>query len=487
MDTLYKYPYPIPYSYPIVKKVMDVNLINIKNIMISFAIRKVIINNSLSKHFLIELGGECYNNNMLNFNHSLDEKDLKIYDNKKIVCYTELWDSYLSELLLDQKVIDNTDLMTNLLFQAFICIATYHNILGLVYPVDIIKADNFLVQTNDYKGYYYYKYDNNKLFLKYCEYNILINDFGQSIIIEDDDISKNLIHQNYKDILNIFKVAVTNPNSDIYKKFESIEVLLTNTEPSLNIFQNIIDKIFKIDETYSSNPEKGTNIINDDIYIIKKTENNNSNNNELLINLKINLQYGLENIVGAYNSILQIIEGLLVIEINLIRMRNDQDRLTIDLILYDLKILKKFAINKYLILSSKLNIKEANKIKKEICDQLIQFKNIIERDKTKIINHNKIIEIENINVDLRSLIKNDQKLSTTNPVYTIPEEDEEDEDEDKSGGRKPTKYISTGITLFIMYKKKKYKRIIYVKEKAKTKYCKINNEYILLSKLKIVG
>jgi hypothetical protein len=37
-----------------------------------------------------------------------------------------------------------------------------------------------------------------------------------------------------------------------------------------------------------------------------------------------------------------------------------------------------------------------------------------------------------------------------------------------------------------MYKKRKYKRTIFVKEKRKTKYCKINNEYILLSKLKVV-
>lgn len=65
------------------------------------------------------------------------------------------------------------------------------------------------------------------------------------------------------------------------------------------------------------------------------------------------------------------------------------------------------------------------------------------------------------------------------PLETIPEEED-----DLSGGRKPTKYKSTGNAVFIMYKKKKYKRTIYVKDKTNTKYCKINNEYILLSKLK---
>ena len=54
-------------------------------------------------------------------------------------------------------------------------------------------------------------------------------------------------------------------------------------------------------------------------------------------------------------------------------------------------------------------------------------------------------------------------------------------------GGKPTKYKSTGVTVFILYKNKKYNRTIYVKENGKTKYCKIKNEYILLSKLKVIG
>ena len=54
------------------------------------------------------------------------------------------------------------------------------------------------------------------------------------------------------------------------------------------------------------------------------------------------------------------------------------------------------------------------------------------------------------------------------------------------GGGLPPKYKSTGQVVNIMYKKRKYKRTIFVKEKRKTKYCKINNEYILLSKLNVL-
>jgi hypothetical protein len=75
----------------------------------------------------------------------------------------------------------------------------------------------------------------------------------------------------------------------------------------------------------------------------------------------------------------------------------------------------------------------------------------------------------------------------------VPEDKKEDEkkedekkEDKKDGGGNPTKYKSTGQVVNIMYKKKKYKRTIFVKEKRKTKYCKINNEYILLSKLNVL-
>ena len=54
-----------------------------------------------------------------------------------------------------------------------------------------------------------------------------------------------------------------------------------------------------------------------------------------------------------------------------------------------------------------------------------------------------------------------------------------------SGGN-PVKYKSTGQVVHIMFQNKKYKRVIYVKDKRNTKYCKMNNEYILLSKLKVI-
>ena len=56
----------------------------------------------------------------------------------------------------------------------------------------------------------------------------------------------------------------------------------------------------------------------------------------------------------------------------------------------------------------------------------------------------------------------------------------------KGGGKPPPKYKSTGRIVHIMYKKRKYKRTVYVKDKRDTKYCKIDGEYILLSKMKVI-
>lgn len=56
-----------------------------------------------------------------------------------------------------------------------------------------------------------------------------------------------------------------------------------------------------------------------------------------------------------------------------------------------------------------------------------------------------------------------------------------------TGGGKRIKYKSTSDEVVILYKNRESKKTVYVKEKTATKYCKINNKYILLSKLNVIG
>ena len=57
----------------------------------------------------------------------------------------------------------------------------------------------------------------------------------------------------------------------------------------------------------------------------------------------------------------------------------------------------------------------------------------------------------------------------------------------QGGGRVIVKYKSTGEHVNIVYNNRKLKRCVYTKTKGRGKYCKINNKYILLSKLKIIN
>jgi hypothetical protein len=98
-------------------------------------------------------------------------------------------------------------------------------------------------------------------------------------------------------------------------------------------------------------------------------------------------------------------------------------------------------------------------------------------DKTLTLN-----ELNNINTNTVDFLKGLQFI-----LNDIKEEiSKEEEISKKKLGGKSIKYKSTGIPVYILYKNKKYNRTIYVKDKGNTKYCKIKNEYILLSKLKVI-
>ena len=119
---------------------------------------------------------------------------------------------------------------------------------------------------------------------------------------------------------------------------------------------------------------------------------------------------------------------------------------------------------KALIENIKAHIEKFNKVNKakSVPDTLVEQLGTLET-------------LETINSEMtKSLFDLNQLLNQIKEPYPIR-------------GGKPTKYKSTGVTVFILYKNKKYNRTIYVKEKGKTKYCKIKNEYILLSKLKVIG
>ena len=108
--------------------------------------------------------------------------------------------------------------------------------------------------------------------------------------------------------------------------------------------------------------------------------------------------------------------------------------------------------------------------------------------------------IDDINKDLKDLEDYNsiipKLLNDLKPIQVklgIKQEEEEEggggdnQSPEAQGGKPPAKYKSTGRIVCIMYKKRKYKRTVYVKDKRNTKYCKIDGEYILLSKMKMIA
>jgi hypothetical protein len=579
--------------YPIAMKVMDINSKNIREILINNAIMKILILNEKSKHFIIE------------YNQIFSTDALKFVCDRKIVKYMELCECYLTTILFNKDIIKDEDLMINILFQAFICIATYHANIGLCFSN--ITSENFLVQTNDQSGYYNYMYNDKNFYIKSCKYNIIINDFRNCVLINDDNDSHRDIYNNYKNILDFLIKKATDKAKE---KLENIQKELQKIVLSENYFVEIIDKIFNSENTIFTYDNPDETIINDadKKYIIKsQNTEDEQNKKDILVQNQLKLDLNTENvstIEDAYMSIGQSIQGIVDIEeavkntieayINSNKeelkeelteeLKEELKDVLNDHISLSLLIIKKsekdtidaykkinneevnsekttnekqIAINALKTANStldkkiKTNITNLNSLsfakiiidyaKKKLEDIYFKYTRLISTidkeitsleqidDVVKIMkdnvpnykfkSNNLILLNEKINIYNEKVKKVDKEYKTYNDlietinkkIITLVEailkkkqiknfEDDIKESYDiiekevagkiklsvnLSGGN-PPKYKSTGEAVYILYKKKKYKRTIYVKDKRKTKYCKINNEYILLSKLKVL-
>lgn len=99
---------------------------------------------------------------------------------------------------------------------------------------------------------------------------------------------------------------------------------------------------------------------------------------------------------------------------------------------------------------------------------------------------------ENINFedppDLQPELLNDQSEDVYINLFNELYEELLQENTPSTGGKRiasaASTYKSNGDKVLLLINKKKLHRSIYVKGNGKAKYCKINNEFVLLSKLK---
>jgi hypothetical protein len=151
-------------TYPIAAKIMKNDSDNMTEVKLMTMITNDIILKRLSRHFLMIYGSSVCSK--------------KIAARLKLVSINEFADGDLKMLTNMREVVENRETLFNVLFQTFISIATFHNIVGYIHCD--AHYGNFLYQLNNEKGYYHYTFNGTDYYLKACKYNIIIFDYGFS-------------------------------------------------------------------------------------------------------------------------------------------------------------------------------------------------------------------------------------------------------------------------------------------------------------------
>jgi len=157
-------------KYPVVSKLLTSNKDNLKEIKINTSVTKKIVLNKFSKHFLLTY-------KVINCKKKKNNLPEKINNNKYYIILNELAHGDIKQLFTIKKIVDNNTLVYNIFIQVILSILTFHNI-GYIHRD--CHYGNFLYQRVNDDGYYHYKIYNKDYYLKSCDYNILIYDFGLS-------------------------------------------------------------------------------------------------------------------------------------------------------------------------------------------------------------------------------------------------------------------------------------------------------------------
>ena len=235
-------------TFPIATKVMKETSENLYEVKLMNDITNNVIIKKKSKHFLII------------YKYCICDKE-QYSNSKKLISVNEIANGNLNTLINNKDILSNIELLYNLLFQALISIATFHNLLSHIHGD--CHGGNFLWHYNNEKGYYHYVFNGNNLYLKACNYNIMIYDYGMSKKIKKQNI-KNLI-SDYAGIIPAFlnedfeNINQLSPDSNVKKDLYEILEIFSNFYKTMNvedsksspkkiqkeIFNNIINEIFK--------------------------------------------------------------------------------------------------------------------------------------------------------------------------------------------------------------------------------------------------
>ena len=242
-------------GFSIVSKVMAPTRDNLQEIKLMRKITDKLLLTKKTKHFaIVHKHAVCKRNSLVNY----DGNKIIMPNQFKLVSINELAHGDLKTLIFDRKVALNDELMLNILYQVFISIATFQNIVGYVH--NDAHYGNFLYQINNEKGYYEYEFNGKKYYLKACGYNMIIYDFGLSKDI--DTLAKLKQHENkiiidYCRIINAFLTKT-------YGWGEYYDAPTKKCESKVQLIQKkLMDIIYKIEQVKKTPKDIFKYILND--------------------------------------------------------------------------------------------------------------------------------------------------------------------------------------------------------------------------------
>jgi len=242
--------------YPIATKIMKNDNDNIGEVKLMTTITNNIILKKKSRHFLI-IFGSC-------------TCTKRIAEKLRLISINELANGDLKMLVNNKDLLGDVELLMNLLFQTYISIATFQNLVGYVHKD--AHYGNFLYQLNNEMGYYHYIFDGKDYYLKACKYNIIIFDYGfarrinmnakYDLVLSNRESRK--IFEDYRRIINAFMNKKSGwgnylnlPDVNINNKMLEIAAILdrilyneltattiNNQQFHVRIFNSIIEDIF---------------------------------------------------------------------------------------------------------------------------------------------------------------------------------------------------------------------------------------------------
>jgi len=258
-------------SYPIASKIMKTTHNHECETQLNEWITKNIIIPKQSRHFVM-----MYKSTKCSV---AGGKANKLVPAERLVNYNELCNGDLIFLMKTNVRNDIMD-MINIAFQSLIAIATYQKRIGFCHRD--CHSGNFLYQIDyevynakygagsgsgrgsggnvDY-GYYHYVYNGFNFYIKRCSFNICIFDFGLSVPINtafDKNICTDYIRvlntfisrEDYGWIADTMDMDISDEMASLLAKVRGItKRLLSDEERRHDVFQEIIDNVFKVFRT----------------------------------------------------------------------------------------------------------------------------------------------------------------------------------------------------------------------------------------------